>query len=101
MAMALPAGRGGRWALRAWRLGRDGLGRAFGLGPVGKDRICFCSSFFSAKQIQEIQEKCLQGTKNTPKIPKIAGKFPEVDWSTTNPNKVFGAHEKDYRALYK
>jgi hypothetical protein len=33
-----------------------------------------------------------QSTKNTQKIPKIPGKFPEIDWSMNNPNKVFGAH---------
>jgi hypothetical protein len=30
------------------------------------------------------------------KIPKILGKFPETDWDMNNPNKVFGAHEKDF-----
>jgi hypothetical protein len=38
-------------------------------------------------------------TKNTPKITKIPGKFPELDWSMNNPNKVFGGHEKDFRAF--
>jgi hypothetical protein len=28
------------------------------------------------------------------KFPKISGKFPELDWTMNNPNKVFGAHEK-------
>jgi hypothetical protein len=37
--------------------------------------------------------------KNTPKIPKNARKFQEVDWSMNNPNKVFGAHEKDFRVF--
>jgi hypothetical protein len=40
-----------------------------------------------------------KGTKNTPKITKISGKFPETDWDTNNPNKVFVAHEKDFRAI--
>jgi hypothetical protein len=40
-----------------------------------------------------------KGTKNTPKITKIPGKFPEPDWSMKSPNKVFGAHEKDFRAF--
>jgi hypothetical protein len=40
-----------------------------------------------------------KGTKNTPKITKIPGKFPELDWDTNNPNKAFGAHEKDFRAF--
>jgi hypothetical protein len=37
--------------------------------------------------------------KNTQKILKIPRKFPETDWDTNNPNKIFGAHEKDFRAL--
>jgi hypothetical protein len=41
----------------------------------------------------------LKGTKNTPKITKITGKFLEVDYDMNNPNKVFGAHEKDFRAF--
>jgi hypothetical protein len=40
-----------------------------------------------------------KGTKNTLKITKNPGKFPETDWDTNNPNKVFGAHEKDFRAF--
>jgi hypothetical protein len=43
--------------------------------------------------------KCLQGMKNTPKITKLPGKFPELDWSMNNQNKVFGAQEKDFRAF--
>jgi hypothetical protein len=37
--------------------------------------------------------------KNTQKILKIPGKFPEIDLDTNNPNKIFGAHEKYFRAL--
>jgi hypothetical protein len=33
------------------------------------------------------------------KIPKIPGKFPESQWNMNNPNKVSGAHEKDFRAF--
>jgi hypothetical protein len=33
------------------------------------------------------------------KIPKIPGKFAEAHWDTNNPNKVFGAQEKDFRAF--
>jgi hypothetical protein len=40
-----------------------------------------------------------KGTKNTPKITKIPGKFPETHWDMNNPNKVFGDHEKDFRAF--
>jgi hypothetical protein len=41
-----------------------------------------------------------KGTKNTPKITNIPGKFPETNWNTNNPNKVFGAYGKDFRAFY-
>jgi hypothetical protein len=37
--------------------------------------------------------------ENTLKIPKISGKFPEIDEDMNNPNKAFGAHEKDFRAF--
>jgi hypothetical protein len=40
-----------------------------------------------------------KGTKNTPKITKIPGKFPETLWDMNNPNKIFGAHEKDFKAF--
>jgi hypothetical protein len=33
------------------------------------------------------------------KFQKILGKFPETNWDMNNPNKVFGAHEKDFRAF--
>jgi hypothetical protein len=36
--------------------------------------------------------------KNTQKIPKILGKFPEIDWDMSNPNKVFVDHGKEFRA---
>jgi hypothetical protein len=41
-----------------------------------------------------------RSTKNIKKIPKILGKFPEADWNMNNLNKVFEAHEKDFRAFY-
>jgi hypothetical protein len=40
-----------------------------------------------------------KATKNTPKIKKIPGKFSELDWDSNNPNKVFGAQEKDFGAF--
>jgi hypothetical protein len=40
-----------------------------------------------------------KGTKNTRKITKIPGKFPEAHWDMNNPNKVFGGHEKEFRAF--
>jgi hypothetical protein len=39
------------------------------------------------------------GTKNTPKFTKIPGKFLEIDYDMNNPNKTFGAQEKDFRAF--
>jgi hypothetical protein len=36
---------------------------------------------------------------NTRKIPKISEKNSQTHWDTNNPNKVFGAHEKDFRAF--
>jgi hypothetical protein len=39
-----------------------------------------------------------RGTKNTQKITKIPGKFLEIAYDMNNPNKVFVAHEKDFRA---
>jgi hypothetical protein len=58
----------------------------------------FFRNIFQRKKQFENSRKCLQGTKNTPKIPKISGKFLEIHWDTNNPNKIFGAHEKDFRA---
>jgi hypothetical protein len=40
-----------------------------------------------------------KGTKKTSKIIKIPRKFPEIDWDMNNQNKVFGAHEEDFRAF--
>jgi hypothetical protein len=37
--------------------------------------------------------------KNTSKITKISGKSPWIDWSMNYPDKVFGVHEKDFRAF--
>jgi hypothetical protein len=81
-------------------LGRDG-GKRFGpSGSTQQGRISFFSEiFFSAKTNPGNAWKMFRGTKNTQKIPKIPGKFPELDWSMNNPNKVFGAHEKDFRAF--
>jgi hypothetical protein len=83
-------GRPARWA------GRD-EGRAFGLVPVKKD---FFRNYFSKrKQFQEILENVLKHEKYSENHKKNPGKFPETDWDTNNPNKVFGAHEKDCRAF--
>jgi hypothetical protein len=44
------------------RPGRRGSGRAFGLGPIEKDRF-FWKIISSAKQIQEKPRKCLKAQK--------------------------------------
>jgi hypothetical protein len=41
----------------------------------------------------------MKATKNILKIPKISRKFPEAHWDMNNPNNVFGAHEKDFKAF--
>jgi hypothetical protein len=75
-----------------------GAGRAFGLGPTR--RICFFSHFFEIfSSAKTNSRKCLQGTKNTPKIPKIPGKFPETHWDMSYPNKVFGDDEKIFKGF--
>jgi hypothetical protein len=48
-------------------LGRSGLGRAFGLGPIQKDEICF----FNAKTIPENLEIVLKTRKILEKSQKI------------------------------
>jgi hypothetical protein len=42
-----------------------------------------------------------QSSKNIEKILKILGKFPEIDWSMNNPNKVFGAHKNIFEPSNK
>jgi hypothetical protein len=36
---------------------------------------------------------------NAQKITKNPGKFLEIDYDMNNPNKAFGAHEKNFRAF--
>jgi hypothetical protein len=87
-------GRPGGWA-------GAGAGRAFGLVPNGKDRIgfLFFLNYFKCENNSIKSRNCFKGMKNTQKIPKNLGKFPEIHWDMNNPNKVFGAHEKDFRAF--
>jgi hypothetical protein len=47
------------------------------------------------KQFQKNLEIVLKARKILEKFQK----FLEVDWGTNNPNKVFGAHEKYFRAF--
>jgi hypothetical protein len=90
----------GRWALA----GQAGPERVR-VGPSGSaqtGRIRFCFFFrniFQRKNKFGNSRKCLQGTKNTSKSPKIPGKFLETHWDMSYPNKVFGAHKKDFRAF--
>jgi hypothetical protein len=73
---------------------------ADGLGPNEKKGFFhFLNLIFNAKTFPKNPRKCFKARKNTQKIPKILGKFPETDWDTNNPNKIFGAHEKKFRAF--
>jgi hypothetical protein len=92
-------GSGGPRASQQW--GRVRLGRAFGLGPdrIGWVLFIFFEIIFQCKTNSGKTQKMFKGTKNTQKTPKNPGKFPEIDWDMNNPNKVFGAHEKDFRAF--
>jgi hypothetical protein len=51
------------------------------------------------KQIPQKSRNCLKARKILEKITKIPGKFLEIDEDMNNPNKAFGAHEKDFRAF--
>jgi hypothetical protein len=65
-----------------------GRGRAYGLGPIQKDKFCFFVIFSSTKTISEIPENAYKARKYS-KNPKNSTKTP----------KVFGSHEKDFRAF--
>jgi hypothetical protein len=45
-AATVEASASGRWACPGPQLGWSGLGRAFGLGPIQKDEICFFRIYF-------------------------------------------------------
>ena len=49
---------------------------------------------FIDKIILEKSKIDIEATKNTPRPPKIWGKFRETLWNMMNPNKVFGAPKK-------
>jgi hypothetical protein len=51
------------------------------------------------KQVPENPEYVFETRKMLRNFLKIPGKFPEIDWDMNNPNKVFGAHEKDFSAF--
>jgi hypothetical protein len=61
--------------------------------------LFFFEFIFNAKTIPEKSRNCFRGTKITQKFTKIPGNFLEIDYDMNNPNKTFGAHEKDFRAF--
>jgi hypothetical protein len=64
------------------------LGRAS--GSAQSDWVdFFYEIFFSAKTNPGNAQKMFRGTKNVQKIPKISGKFLEIDWNMNNSNKIF------------
>jgi hypothetical protein len=67
-----------------------------GLGPNRKKGLFFSEFNFQCENNSRKTYKLFKGTKNTPKITKIPEKFPELDLSMNNPNKVFRAHEKNF-----
>jgi hypothetical protein len=75
-------------------------GRAYGSAQKRRIFFCFLKLLFNAKTIPENPRKCFKAQKNTQKITKIPEKFPKIGWSMNNPSKVFGAHEKDFKAFY-
>jgi hypothetical protein len=55
----------------------------------------FLNLFLMPETIPENLEIVLKARK----ITRNPGKFPELDWGMNNPDKVFGAHEKYFRAF--
>jgi hypothetical protein len=68
-------------------------------GRDNKKISFYFRKYFREKNNLEISIYFIKVTKNILKIANIPGKFPETHWDTSNPNKVFGAHEKDFRAF--
>jgi hypothetical protein len=103
------AGRAGHAAVVAVTVGPDGpawarenlsrtsRARRRGLGP--RSLYLLFQNILPCKHNSGNSRNCFQSTKNTPKIPKNAGKFLDAHWDLKNPNKVFGAHGKDFRAF--
>jgi hypothetical protein len=91
-----------RWAWLGLR-GRERAGAGAGGSrprsrPEGIGRFFF-EFIFNAKTIPEKPRNCLKTRKILRKITKIPGKFLKIDYDMNNPNKAFGAHEKDFRAF--
>jgi hypothetical protein len=51
------------------------------------------------KQIPKNYRNGLKARKILRKSRNSQEKFLEIDWDMNNPNKVFGVHEKDFRAF--
>jgi hypothetical protein len=47
--------------------------------PKRKGKAYCFPIFFNAKTILEKSRNCIKGKKNTQKLPKISGKFAEID----------------------
>jgi hypothetical protein len=94
------------------RLGQMGLARESGwVGWIGlvwvepsssaqKDKMVFLILEFisNAKTIPEKCRNFLKARKIPRKFQKFQ-EFPQIDWNMNSPNKVFRAHEKDFRAF--
>jgi hypothetical protein len=79
---------GSGWAHRCW------------LSPKEKERFSlFPKIIFVQKENPEKSRKLNKATKNTLTISKISGEFPNIDWHMNNPNKIFRAHKKYFRAF--
>jgi hypothetical protein len=75
-----PSGLFGRRARVGQELGRSGLGRAFGLGPIQKDKICFFLNLFLVRRIIPTKYvNYFKAQKILRKSQKIPGEFPELD----------------------
>jgi hypothetical protein len=92
------------------RAGREtsGTGLKVAMGAKGgwekekkKNFFWFSEFYLREKNNLEVARYFIKSTKNILKIPKILGKFPETDWDMNNPNKVFGAYEKNFRSFNK
>jgi hypothetical protein len=92
-------GLAGRVGRRAGVRSGCGLVEPTGSAQTGRIVLLFFEFIFSARNNSRKCRNCFKGTKNTRKITKIARKFLEIDYDMNNPNKAFGAHEKDFRAF--
>jgi hypothetical protein len=68
-----------KWAPARACGGQSGLGRATGSAQSGRADFFFFEFIFNAKTNSRKVLKLLKGTKNTPKITNIPGKFLEID----------------------